>query len=57
MAFVDAYDKETGEKRRVPERWLGNGAHPQFKRFSKTPRQKAAERQAVKAETNDEKES
>lgn len=40
--FVTAYSKKTGEKQRVPEHWLGHEVLG--KDFSKTPRQKAADR-------------
>ena len=41
-AQVDVYRKDTGEKVRVPARWLD---HPKLgEPFAKTPRQKAAER-------------
>lgn len=40
---VDAYDRETGQKRRIPADWLERN-HAQFKRFSKTPRQRRRER-------------
>lgn len=45
MTFIDAYRKDTGEKVRVPE------AHLRIFRgfFSKTPRQKAADRAASTA--------
>lgn len=57
MAFVNAYNNETGEQQRVPEHWLGDASHSQFGRFSKNPRQKASEKQAGKAETTNAKES
>jgi len=57
VAFVNAYNNETGEKQRVPEHWLGDASHPQFGKFTKTPRQKASEKQAGKAETTNAKES
>lgn len=39
MALVEAYRKDTGEKVRVPERWLG---HPVLgKPFTATPPQAA----------------
>ena len=41
---IAAYDKITGRKYEIPERWL-KADHPQFKRFSKTPRQRRAERE------------
>lgn len=57
MAFVNAYNNETGERQRVPEHWLGDASHPQFGKFTKSPRQKAPEKQAGKAETTNAKES
>lgn len=39
--FIDVYRKDTGEKVRVPARWLNTRLGEPF---SKTPRQKAAER-------------
>lgn len=45
--FVPAYDTRTGQKRYVPEHWIG---HPRLgKHLSKTPRQKAAERRNAAA--------
>ncbi len=39
MPLIDAYRKDTGEKVRIPRRWLD---HPQLgEPFAKTPRQKA----------------
>lgn len=50
MAFVAAYSKKTGQKQRVPEHWLG---HPTLgKDFSKTPRQKAADKAKAPAEVD-----
>lgn len=51
MTLVTAYDTRTGEKlpHQVPEHWIGHprlGAH-----LSRTPRQKAADKKAVKATT------
>lgn len=40
---ISVFDKTTGHKYMVPERWLTLD-HPQFKRFSKTPLQRRAER-------------
>lgn len=47
MAFVTAYSKTTNQKQRIPEHWLGHkvlGAD-----FSKTPRQKAADKAKASA--------
>lgn len=35
MAFVHAYNNDTGEWVDVPEAWLGH-PHPQFRKFSMT---------------------
>lgn len=40
---VYAYDKATGSKRLIPSGWLDH-PHAQFQKFSKTPRQRKAER-------------
>lgn len=42
--FVHVYDRETDQKQDVPAHWLEH-PHPQFKKFSKTPRQRKAERE------------
>lgn len=46
--FIDAYDTTTGKKHYIPEHWLGL-KHPQFAKFSKTPRQRQADRDAAAA--------
>lgn len=40
MSFINVYRKDTGEKVRVPARWLGT---PLFAPFRKTPKQRAAD--------------
>ena len=40
--FIDAYDRETGDKYTVPARWL-ELKHPQFAKFRKTPLQRKAD--------------
>ncbi|MHA7132539.1 hypothetical protein [Oerskovia turbata] len=41
MALIDAYRRDTGQKVRIPEHWIG---HPRLGApFSKTPSQKARE--------------
>lgn len=57
MAFVNAFNNESGERQRVPEHWLGETSHPEFRKFTKSPRQKVSEKQATKAETTNAKES
>lgn len=53
---IDVYRKDTGEKVRIPARWIN---HPRLgEPFAKTPRQRAAERKskpstADKGETTD----
>ena len=42
MALIYAYDRETGKKHVIPEEWLVH-PHPQFARFTKTPRQRKAD--------------
>lgn len=45
--FVDVYVRATGAKQRVPAAWL---THPVLGRpFSRTPRQRAADKPATKA--------
>lgn len=41
--FVTAYNRETGKKQDIPAHWLYL-PHPHFSKFSKTPRQRRAER-------------
>lgn len=57
MAFVNAFNNESGERQRVPEHWLGETSHSEFSKFTKSPRQKVSEKQATKAETTNAKES
>ena len=38
MTFIHVYRKDTGEKVRVPARWVGT---PLFAPFRKTPKQRA----------------
>jgi len=45
MAFINAYNNETRQKQVIPEHWLSE-SHPAFKQFTKTPRQKAADKAA-----------
>ena len=40
MSFVHVYRKDTGEKVRVPARWVGT---PLFAPFRKTPKQRATD--------------
>jgi hypothetical protein len=40
--FIDAYNRETGEKQTIPARWL-ELKHPQFQKFRKTPLQRKAD--------------
>ena len=40
MAFVNVYRKDTGEKVRIPARWVDT---PLFAPFRKTPKQRAAD--------------
>jgi hypothetical protein len=42
--FIDAYNRETNKKQEIPAAWLEH-PHPQFKKFSKTPRQRKADRE------------
>lgn len=49
---IMAYDRITGRKYEIPERWL-LGKHPQFKRFKKTPRQRQADRDQFPASEPD----
>lgn len=50
MAFIDAYRKDTGEKVRIPEHWIG---HPELgKPFRKTPQQKARDNENQAADTS-----
>ncbi|MFC8732180.1 hypothetical protein ACFT5B_06960 [Luteimicrobium sp. NPDC057192] len=54
MPLIDAYRKSDGRKVRVPAHWIGH-PDPGLDRFSKTPRQKAAEKaasQKAQAPTN-----
>lgn len=49
MAQIDAYRKDTGEKVRIPEHWIG---HPTLgKPFSKTPAQRARDERNDKGRT------
>jgi hypothetical protein len=40
--FIDAYNRETGEKVTIPARWL-ELKHQQFQKFRKTPLQRKAD--------------
>jgi hypothetical protein len=45
MALINAYRKDTGEKVRIPEHWIG---HPKLGApFRKTPLQRAADKKAA----------
>lgn len=48
MPLIDAYRKSDGRKVRVPAHWIGHQS-PALDRFSKTPRQKAAEAKKASA--------
>lgn len=55
MAFVAAYDKNTGRKHSVPEHWLD---HPVLgQNLRKTPKQKSAESTPTAPSGDDKKES
>lgn len=40
MEFIDVYRKDTGEKVRIPARWVGTSL---FAPFRKTPKQRATD--------------
>lgn len=54
MVFINVYRKDTGEKVRIPARWVGTSL---FAPFRKTPKQRADDGDKPAADTTPRKES